>query len=346
MDKIALLNVSEDKILYFLECENREKVSAGQVIFFAVWNIVNFCIALCFVEHKILWSIIFSLFNLVIIISLYYFVKKIEHNQKNNNLFQGIYCVFMMISACSLSDVLLKQYFMDNIFWFWCIPISLSICVGIITSYIYIRRIHSGEDADLKKLMSSLGVGIVVLLTPFSSKINACLFFGILFGFVSITSLTGIYYFIKAYCYHVIEQETKKREIPQDRIVLIENSTGKLCKKAKEWLEEKQIKFDSRDISKKNIWISELRYWKEKSGIHISDFFDMNSSVYKRMRLKERLLNMSEEEQYELLISNQSLMKLPIVVSDNFIIIGFKEYEWEEKLLCEKRFQESPGKCF
>lgn len=211
MGKITLRNISVNKILSFLEREKAEKVGEGQVIFVAVWSIVDFLVALCLVKSTILWGIVFSILCVAIIISLYYFIKKCEHTQKNNNFFQGIYTIPLMLSAYALTYLLLRQYFGREIYIVWFILISLSICTGIITNRNYIQRINSSEYTDSKKLITALVVGMVSMTTPFLSDINAYLLFGLLFGFVSITSSAGGYYFIKAYCYHVLEQEEKER---------------------------------------------------------------------------------------------------------------------------------------
>lgn len=343
MGKIALLNASEDKIRTFLESE--ENVGEGQVVLVAIWSIVDFIVALCFVKHIILWSIVFSLLSFATIISLYYFLKKVEHTQKNNNLFHGIYAIPLMISTYALTYLLLRQYFRRDIYVVWVVLVVLSMCVGITTYRIYIQIIHSGNHADLKELTVACVVGMVAIITPFSSDINAYLFFGLLFGFVSIITAAWIYYFIRAYCHHVIEQEEKEREIPQDGVIFIGDSNKQQCENARAWLEKNKIEFYFRDIKNEKLWMSELKCWIEKNGVSAREFFDVNSSVYKRMKLKERLSNMSDEEKCELLISNHLLLKLPIIVCNDFVILGFKECEWEEKILCEKRFQESSDKC-
>lgn len=104
------------------------------------------------------------------------------------------------------------------------------------------------------------------------------------------------------------------------------------CKKAKKWLEENGFEFEDRDIKTNNPSEDELRQWHQASGLQLRKFFNTSGQLYREMKLKDRLSDMSEDEQYRLLASDGMLVKRPIVVSDKGILIGFKETEWSEKL--------------
>ena len=102
------------------------------------------------------------------------------------------------------------------------------------------------------------------------------------------------------------------------------------CQKAKAWLQERGVAFDERDIKQDNPTEQELRAWHEKSGLPLKRFFNTSGLQYKALGLKDKLPNMSEEEQLALLATNGMLVKRPLVVGDDFVLVGFKEAEWEE----------------
>lgn len=104
------------------------------------------------------------------------------------------------------------------------------------------------------------------------------------------------------------------------------------CQKAKKWLEGHHITFTERHIVENNPSYEELKEWKEKSGLPLKKFFNTSGNVYKDMKLKDKLPTMREEEQLQLLASNGMLVKRPIVVKGDTILVGFKEAEWDEKL--------------
>lgn len=105
------------------------------------------------------------------------------------------------------------------------------------------------------------------------------------------------------------------------------------CKKAKKWLEENKISFEQRDIVLKNPTKEELKAWYEKSGLPLKRFFNTSGVLYKEMGLKDKLKDMTEDEQLALLATDGKLVKRPIVVNDAFILVGFKEEEWNKSLL-------------
>ena len=101
------------------------------------------------------------------------------------------------------------------------------------------------------------------------------------------------------------------------------------CQKAKKWLIEHQQEFEDRDIKEQNPTADELKEWHEKSGLPLKRFFNTSGILYKEMNLKEKLPGMSEEEQFRLLASDGMLVKRPILVTEETVLVGFKEKEWE-----------------
>lgn len=101
------------------------------------------------------------------------------------------------------------------------------------------------------------------------------------------------------------------------------------CQKAKKWLEEQGMEFELRDIKTENPTKEELQAWYEKSGLPLKRFFNTSGMLYKEMKLKDRLLNMSEEEQLELLATDGMLVKRPILVTEDKVLVGFRQKEWE-----------------
>ena len=104
------------------------------------------------------------------------------------------------------------------------------------------------------------------------------------------------------------------------------------CQKALKWLEENKIEFTERAIAEENPTYEELKAWYEKSGLPLKKFFNTSGLIYKDMKLKDKLGDMSEEEQLKLLATNGMLVKRPLVVGEDFVLTGFKEKEWEEKI--------------
>ena len=104
------------------------------------------------------------------------------------------------------------------------------------------------------------------------------------------------------------------------------------CLKALKWLEDNQIQFDERPIKEENPTYEELIEWYQMSGLPLKKFFNTSGLIYKDMGLKDKLLTMSEDEQLQLLATNGMLIKRPLVIGEDFVLTGFKEKEWEEKL--------------
>lgn len=104
------------------------------------------------------------------------------------------------------------------------------------------------------------------------------------------------------------------------------------CQKAKKWLDDNGANYDLRDIKLNNPTLEELTAWYQKSGLPLKRFFNTSGLLYKSLDLKNRLPEMSEEEMLELLATDGMLVKRPLVISDDFILVGFKEAEWVEKI--------------
>ena len=104
------------------------------------------------------------------------------------------------------------------------------------------------------------------------------------------------------------------------------------CIRAKKWLDENKIQYEFRDIKQDNPTLQELTAWFKKSGLPIKKFFNTSGLLYKSMGLKDKLPNMSEREALELLATDGMLVKRPILVGNDFVLVGFKQAEWEEVL--------------
>lgn len=115
-------------------------------------------------------------------------------------------------------------------------------------------------------------------------------------------------------------------------MLFIEYPKCTTCKKAKKWLDDNGISYTDRHIKEDNPTLEELREWHQRSGLPLKKFFNTSGILYKEMQLKDKLPTMSEEEQYELLATDGMLVKRPLIVADEFVMTGFKEAEWEEKL--------------
>ena len=104
------------------------------------------------------------------------------------------------------------------------------------------------------------------------------------------------------------------------------------CQKAKKWLDDNKIEYELRDIKEDNPSYEELSEWYKKTGLPLKKFFNTSGLLYKSMELKDKLLSMSEEEQLKLLATDGMLVKRPLVADEGFVLVGFKESEWNEKL--------------
>lgn len=104
------------------------------------------------------------------------------------------------------------------------------------------------------------------------------------------------------------------------------------CQKAKKRLDENQIAYNFRDIKLENPTYDELSAWYQRSGLPLKKFFNTSGLLYKSMKLRDKLPKMSEDEMLSLLATDGMLVKRPLLVGDDFVLVGFKETEWAEHL--------------
>ena len=104
------------------------------------------------------------------------------------------------------------------------------------------------------------------------------------------------------------------------------------CKKAKQWLQDRGIEFAARHIKEQNPTAAELSAWQEKSGLELKKFFNTSGLVYKSLGLKDKLPGLTRQEQLDLLAADGMLVKRPILVTDDAVLVGFKAAQWEKLL--------------
>jgi len=115
-------------------------------------------------------------------------------------------------------------------------------------------------------------------------------------------------------------------------MLFVEYPKCSTCKKAKAWLDDHNVKYDDRHIVENNPTTDELRLWHKKSGLPLRRFFNTSGMLYRDMQLKDKLPTMSEGEMYNLLASNGMLVKRPLLVLEDTVLVGFREKEWTSLL--------------
>lgn len=105
------------------------------------------------------------------------------------------------------------------------------------------------------------------------------------------------------------------------------------CKKAKKWLDEHGVAYEARDIKQDNPTQEELRAWQARSGLPLKRFFNTSGQQYRALELKDKLPTLTEEEQFSLLATDGMLVKRPLLVTEDRVLVGFKEAEWAAALL-------------
>lgn len=113
-------------------------------------------------------------------------------------------------------------------------------------------------------------------------------------------------------------------------MLFIEYPKCTTCKKAKKWLDDNGFSYTDRHIVENNPTADEIREWHQKSGLELKKFFNTSGLLYKSMNLKDKLPTMSDEEKYELLASNGMLVKRPVLVDGDRVLLGFKAEKWED----------------
>lgn len=104
------------------------------------------------------------------------------------------------------------------------------------------------------------------------------------------------------------------------------------CQKSRKWLDENGIEYEFRDIKTENPTLEELTAWYKRSGLPLRRFFNTSGLLYKSMELKAKLPNMTEDEMLSLLATDGMLVKRPLAIGDDFVLVGFKEVDWEANL--------------
>lgn len=104
------------------------------------------------------------------------------------------------------------------------------------------------------------------------------------------------------------------------------------CQKAKKYLDDNNIAYELRDIKLDNPTLTELTAWYQKSGLPLKRFFNTSGLLYKELDLKNKLPEMSEEEMLKLLATDGMLVKRPLLIGDDFVLVGFKEADWAQKI--------------
>ena len=104
------------------------------------------------------------------------------------------------------------------------------------------------------------------------------------------------------------------------------------CRKAQNWLEEKGVAYTGRNIKEENPTYEELKHWQQISGLPLKKFFNTSGMKYRELNLKDRLPELSEEEQLRLLASDGMLVKRPLLIHENTVLTGFKAADWEKLL--------------
>lgn len=115
-------------------------------------------------------------------------------------------------------------------------------------------------------------------------------------------------------------------------MLFIEYPKCSTCQKAKKWLDENGVDYTDRHIKEENPTADELKTWHQMSGLPIKRFVNTSGMLYREQQLKDKLPKMSDEEIYALLATDGMLVKRPLIVAENYVLTGFKEAEWKEKM--------------
>ena len=124
-----------------------------------------------------------------------------------------------------------------------------------------------------------------------------------------------------------------KRGVKELMTLFLEYPKCSTCQKAKKWLEASGMKFEDRNIVLENPTEEELKAWIKKSGLEIKRWFNTSGLKYKELGLKDKLVHMSEKEKIALLASDGMLVKRPVLVTEEKVLVGFKEEEWRD-IIC------------
>ena len=115
-------------------------------------------------------------------------------------------------------------------------------------------------------------------------------------------------------------------------LLFIQYPACSTCKKAKKWLDAHEITYEDRHIVENNPTMDELKTWIDRSGLEVKRFFNTSGMKYRELGLKDKLSEMEEEDKILLLASDGMLIKRPLAVTEDRVLVGFKEKEWEALL--------------
>lgn len=115
-------------------------------------------------------------------------------------------------------------------------------------------------------------------------------------------------------------------------MLFIEYPKCTTCQKAKKWLDANHIPYTDRNIKEENPTAKELKKWHKLSGMPLKKFFNTSGMLYREMQLKDKLPDMTQEEQYTLLATDGMLVKRPLIITDEYVLTGFKESEWQKHM--------------
>lgn len=127
----------------------------------------------------------------------------------------------------------------------------------------------------------------------------------------------------------------QKEKVEDINMLVLAYRKCSTCLKALKWLDHHGIGYEERAIVEQNPTAEEIREWYQMSGLPLKRFFNTSGNLYKELQLKDKLPNMTEEDQIKVLSQNGMLIKRPLVIGDDFVLTGFREEEWKERLLAE-----------
>ena len=141
-------------------------------------------------------------------------------------------------------------------------------------------------------------------------------------------TLNGMEDRVRDAAYERSGNDAKRKIRRKKRMLFICYPKCSTCQKARKWLEEHGVEYTERHIVEENPTYDELKKWYEMSGLALKKFFNTSGMLYKEMQLKDKLSAMSEDEQLQLLATNGMLVKRPLLVTGDTVLVGFKEAEW------------------
>ena len=157
-----------------------------------------------------------------------------------------------------------------------------------------------------------------------------------LFSSIFINKYRNVLYFITVYPFSTSVVLGKIKPISKEDVdmslLFIQYPPCSTCKKAKAWLDQNNQEYQNRSIKEQNPAAEELKAWHKKSGLPLKRFFNTSGVLYKEMGLKDKLASMTEEEQFALLATDGMLVKRPLLIGDDFVLVGFKDSQWKETL--------------